>query len=104
MKSTNKKELKEVWLIKCSQGHEFTTDYIPEIINETTGEYECYKCLAEQKISSLTIRSEECVKGNCLSCPDTGFMECSCPCHGDFEFVLQILAEFEWDLMQNEDK
>ena len=104
MKSNAEKEIKEIWSVRCSQGHEFFTDYLPEIVNETTGEYECTKCLKEQKTSCITLTSEECLKGRCLSCPDNGFMECSCACHDDFEYVLQLTAQFERELMRNEYK
>ena len=51
---TQRKKPKEVWLVRCSQGHEFYTDYLPEIVNKETGDFECSKCVAEKKVAKNT--------------------------------------------------
>ena len=98
MRTREKNGIKEAWLVKCSQGHEFFTDYLPEIVNEITGDYECPKCLAIGKLSSVKLRSEYCDTENHLKCQDDDLLECSCFCHDDSEYVLQMIAELEKDV------
>ncbi len=92
------KKPKEVWLVRCSQGHEFYTDYLPEIVNKETGDFECSKCVAEKKTSYISLISEPCATGNCLACPDNDLLECSCFCHEDQDYILQLIAELEKDV------
>ena len=96
-KTTQKTRKVEAWLVRCSQGHEFFTDYLPEIVNEITGDYECPECLAIGETTPVNLTCSHCVEGKHLVCPEADLLECSCKCNEDPEFILQLIAELEID-------
>lgn len=89
------KESEEKWLVRCSQGHEFFTDYLPEIVSEKTGDFECPKCVAERKTSYVSLISEQCATYHCMKCLDDDLLLCSCYCHDDSEHALELLKKLE---------
>lgn len=93
--NTHKEEPVQKWLVRCSEGHEFYIDYIPDIVNEITGDFECIECIIGHRESEVKLISEQCVDGECLSCPDEHDMLCTCSCHTDPEYMLKRLEELE---------
>ena len=83
------------WLTDCEIGHSHMINDPVEIYDDSYVDYLCPDCLAIGKINPVKLKCSHCAEGNHPMCYDYDLLECSCFCHDDSEYVMELLRELE---------
>lgn len=86
------------YIATCEKGHTKKISDLGEIYNGFTFDYECPECLAIGEITNVNLTCPNCGEGKHWLCPENDLLGCSCFCHEDSEYVLQLIAELEKDV------